>query len=89
MREIVEEVEDDSLIFNWKNVTLETGDKAEMIYKETDCPSSLNADTTRMAFQSRPRVTLVQSAAPPQRLPALCGSAAGRQALCPRQEFGF
>ena len=44
----MEEVEDDSLIFNWNNVTLETGDKAEIIYKETDCPSSLNADTTRM-----------------------------------------
>ena len=44
----MEEVEDDSLIFNWNNVTLETGDKAEIIYKETDCPSSLNAETTRM-----------------------------------------
>ena len=43
-----EEEEDDSLIFNWNNVTLETGDRAEMIYKETDCPSSLNADTTTM-----------------------------------------
>ena len=44
----MEEVEDDSLIFNWTNVTLETGARAEMIYKEADCPSSLNADTTRM-----------------------------------------
>ena len=44
----MDEAEDDSLIFNWKTVTLETGDEAKMIYLEADCPSSLNADTTTM-----------------------------------------
>ena len=41
-------MEDESLIFNWNTVTLETGDKAKLIHLESDCPSSLNADTTMM-----------------------------------------
>ena len=41
-------MEDESLIFNWNTVTLETGDKAKLIHLESDCPSSLNADTTTM-----------------------------------------
>ena len=40
--------EDDSLLFNWNTATLETGDNARMVYLETDCPSSLNAGSSRM-----------------------------------------
>ena len=44
----MDDAEDDSLLFNWNSATLETGDKARMVYLDTDCPSSLNAGTSRM-----------------------------------------